>query len=246
MLRLSTFVISHFSEKARWALDLNRIEYKERLLVPGPHMLAVRWRAPKSSVPMLEHDDTVVQGSNAILDYLEQHLGATLLAPPPAAAQRSAELEDLADRAFGLGIQRIFYATLLKHRSIVVDMWTQDSPAWSRAFFALSFHIVAFGVRRMYKIRKDAVEESKVLFRDAMDVTDRALADGGPYLLGATLSRVDVAVASLLAPLCCPPEHRLRWPSEFPPEHNAFVDEFRGRPTWDFVMRMYRDHRRPT
>lgn len=244
MVRLSTFAISHFSEKVRWALDLNGIEYAERLLVPGPHMLAMR-RAPKTSVPMLEHDDTVVQGSSAILDYLEQQLGATLLAAPPAAAKRSAELEELVDRAFGEGTQRIFYATLLKHRSIVVDMWTQGSPAWSRAFFAFGFHIVALGVRRMYTIREDTIAESKDLFRSTMDVTDRALADG-PFLMGDTLSRVDVTVASLLAPLCCPPQHLMRWPSTFPPEHNAFVDEFRGRPTWDFVLRMYRDHRRPT
>ena len=54
-----------------------------------------------------------------------------------------------------------------------------------------------------------------------------------------------MTVAALLAPLCTPPEHFLRWPVEVPPEHTAFVDELGGRPTWDFVLRMYREHRGP-
>ena len=243
MLRLNTFIISHFSEKARWALDLNGLAYTERLLIPGPHVLVIRRLAKGTSVPTLEHDGTVVQGSGKILDYLEQRMGATRLAAPPAAAKRAAEIEAAADRAFGLGTQRIFYATLLDHRSVVVDMWTQDGPAWSRAYFAVAFHAVAHLVRRTYKIQPDAVARAKDLFRRTMDTTDLALAEG-PYLLGDTLSRADITVASLLAPLCTPPEHVLRWPAFVPPEHAVFVDEFRGRPTWDFVLRMYREHRR--
>ncbi len=242
MLRLNTFVISHFSEKARWALDFHGLDYTERRLVPGPHIVAIRSIAPRTTVPTLEHDGTVVQGSSAILDYLEQRLGATRLAVPPAQAKRAAEIESDADRAFGLGTQRIFYATLLDHRREIVDMWTQDGPWWSRAYLAVAFPVVAHLVRRTYKIRPDAVERAKDLFRRTMDTTDRALA-GGPYLLGDTLSRADVTVASLLAPLCTPPEHLVRWPAINPPEHAAFVDEFRGRPTWELVLRMYREHR---
>ena len=37
MLKLYTFNISHFSEKARWALDYEGILYEERVLLPGPH-----------------------------------------------------------------------------------------------------------------------------------------------------------------------------------------------------------------
>ena len=44
MLRLYTFQVSHFAEKARWALDWKGVEYEERRLLPGPH-LAVTLRA---------------------------------------------------------------------------------------------------------------------------------------------------------------------------------------------------------
>src|SRR5688572_1121231 len=113
MLRLSTFVISHFSEKARWALDFEGLSYSERRLLPGPHIPVIRRMASSTTVPVLEHAGRVVQGSSAILDYIERELGHRRLAPEPADASRCAELEARVDRAFGLGVQRIFYHDLL-------------------------------------------------------------------------------------------------------------------------------------
>jgi hypothetical protein len=40
--RLYTFTISHFAEKARWALDYKGIRYQEKRLVPGSHLPVVK------------------------------------------------------------------------------------------------------------------------------------------------------------------------------------------------------------
>jgi glutathione S-transferase len=243
VIRLYTFAISHFSEKARWAFDWNRVTYDERRLVPGPHMAVTRRLAKGTSVPVLVHDGAVVQGSSAILDHLESSLDAKRLAPPEASRQRCREIEELADRAFGLGTQRVFYASLLEHRDAVVDMWSQGGPWWGRAFYRVAFGLVRRGTERMYRIRPDKIEASKDLFRRAFDELDRDLG-GRRYLLGDAPSRADVTVASLLAPMCRPPEHLLRWPTSMPPDLGAFIGEFEGRPTWELVLRMYREHRR--
>ena len=121
MLRLTTFVISHFSEKARWALDFEGISYAERPLLPGPHLLVTRRLAKESSVPILEHDRRVIQGSGAIIDYASETLGASQLVPRTAIAE-ARELETLADHAFGLGVQRICYCELLHHRRTTIDL----------------------------------------------------------------------------------------------------------------------------
>jgi hypothetical protein len=60
MLKLYTFNISHFSEKARWALDYEGIAYEERVLLPGPHQLVTRRIARRTHVPVLEHDGQYV------------------------------------------------------------------------------------------------------------------------------------------------------------------------------------------
>ena len=65
MLKLYTFNISHFAEKARWTLDYEGIAYEERVLVPGPHQLVTRRIARRTHVPVLEHDGQYVQGSSA-------------------------------------------------------------------------------------------------------------------------------------------------------------------------------------
>src|SRR3954463_8099429 len=101
--RLTTFRVSHFSEKARWGLDYTGVTYQERTLLPGPHLLVTRGLAEKTCVPILEHGKRVIQGSSAILDYLANELGEAALEPQSDCYARARELEALADRAFGLG-----------------------------------------------------------------------------------------------------------------------------------------------
>jgi glutathione S-transferase len=52
MLKLYTFNLSHFSEKARWTLDYEGISYEERVLLPGPHQLVTRRIARRTHVPV--------------------------------------------------------------------------------------------------------------------------------------------------------------------------------------------------
>ncbi|MCA9600652.1 MAG: glutathione S-transferase [Polyangiales bacterium] len=242
-LELFTFTISHFSEKARWGLDHAGVPYRERLLVPGPHLRVIRKMAPKSTVPVLRHGETCIQGSGAILDYAEQNLGVSWVALSPGDAARAKELEAKADVAFGRGTQTIFYEILLKHPKLVVDMWSQRGPFWAPLMLRLAFPRVRPLVARLYDTRPEHVAESRDRFRALFDETDRMLADGD-YFFADAPHRADFAVAALLAPLCTPSEHVLRWPA-FPEEALPFVAEFRDRPTWNFVRRMYREHRRP-
>lgn len=242
--RLTTFLISHFSEKVRWALDFEGVTYTERRLLPGPHLLVTRRLAAKTSVPVLEHAGRVIQGSSPILDYVSSDLGHRDLEPDAGHALRVRELEALADRAFGLGVQRISYFYLLDGaREGVVDLFTQDGPWWGRAFYALAFPIVARETRRLYDVTPARVLESKALFRSAMADFDAELS-GKSYLGGQRPSRLDIALAALLAPLCRPPEHVVRWP-ELPGGLAEFASEFEGRPTWAHALEMYRRHRAP-
>ena len=73
-MKLYQFAISHFSEKVRWALDYKNLNYQPVFLLPGAHIKPIRRMAPRSSVPVLDHDGEIVQGSAEILEYLETHL----------------------------------------------------------------------------------------------------------------------------------------------------------------------------
>ena len=114
MLRLLTFVISHFSEKARWTLDLSGLDYSERYLLPGPHMLVTRRLALRN----VRADPAARDRScrlRDILDYVEQQIGVTRLAAAPR-SRECARLETWSTRR-SPGIQQILYDKLLKGRS---------------------------------------------------------------------------------------------------------------------------------
>lgn len=242
MLTLYTFTVSHFSEKARWALDFNGLQYRDERLLPGPHMLRLRRLARRTTVPVLVDGSEVVQGSSAILDYMQQSLGAGLLAPAPERRQRSAELEALADRAFGRTIQCLGYDALLPDRETVTRLWTLGGPRWGRLFYAVTYPLITKRIKQMYGVTPAAAQAAKEELCRGLDVFDAELARA-PYLDGEAPSRLDITVAALLAPLCTPPQYEASIP-ELPPSLTAFVRPLQGRPTWQHVLRMYRDHRK--
>jgi glutathione S-transferase len=245
MLKLYTFNISHFSEKARWTLDYEGIPYEERMLLPGPHQLVTRRIAQCTHVPVLEHDGQYVQGSSAIIDYVADRLGGTkLTAMDPTERAKARELENTLDQAFGRGVQQVLYSAFLKDRRAVIDLWSFGGPFWARGFYAVAFPAVASAVKRMYKTTDvEGVAKAKQRFVTTFDELDAALANQ-PYLGGYTPNRCDITLAALLAPVCRVPEHRMKWPA-MPSELADLEASLSGRPTWNHVLRMYRDHRKP-
>ena len=244
MLKLYTFNLSHFSEKARWALDYEGISYEERILLPGPHQLVTRRIAPRTHVPVLEHDGQYVQGSSAIIDYIADRLGGTkLTAIDPIERANALTLENALDQAFGRGVQQVFYSAFLKERRTVIDLWSFGGPFWARGFYAVAFPAIASAVKRMYKTTDvEGVAKAKQRFVTTFDELDAVLAKQ-PYLGGAAPDRTDITLAALLAPVCRVPEHRMKWPAT-PRELADLEASLSGRPTWNHVSRMYRDHRK--
>jgi len=66
VIKLYQFPSSHFCEKVRWALEYKRVAYRPVNLLPGFHLKPMRKLAPKSCVPVLVDEETIVQESSAI------------------------------------------------------------------------------------------------------------------------------------------------------------------------------------
>ena len=71
MLRLITIPISHYCEKARWALDRAGIAYREERHVQGVHRLVSRRAGGSGTVPVLGTRDEVLGQSAQILDWVD-------------------------------------------------------------------------------------------------------------------------------------------------------------------------------
>jgi len=244
-LRLYTFAISHFAEKARWALDHKGVDYIERVLLPGSHFVVVRRMAPETTVPVFRDGATVIQGSSQIIDYVGAKWPKTPLTPEAIGNRTNAlELEQWLDVEFGKMLRRVLYFHVLANRRLVTGLFTQRGPWWGRAFYGALFPFVRIGIRQMYAIEPDNAARDKQRIDAGLERIDQLL-DGKRYLVGDTFSRADLTLAALAAPLVGPAENSMRWPSleEYPPEVVALRERFSRSRAHEHVLRMYREHR---
>ena len=247
MIRLYTFTISHFAEKARWSLDYKGIPYQEKRLVPGSHIPIVKRIAPSTFVPVLQDAGRIVQGSSAIIDYVDEHSPEPPLTPAdPSERQRSLELERWLDFELGERVRRVFYFHALNHRDLVIRLFTQGGPWWGRLICRVGFPMIANRIRQMYEITPENVPLDMDRVTAAYERLDTLL-ENCRYLVGDRFSRADLTLAALAAPTWRPPEHSTYWPPDelYPHEIKAFWARLAKTRTREHILRMYREHRLP-
>jgi len=242
-VKFYAFAVSHFCEKARWALDLKGVPYTYRALAPGLHVLTTRRLGlPHTWVPILEDDRGIVQGSSQIIDYLEAHFPEHPLTPDcPTLAQEVRAWEEDLDRRVGEDMRRVLYDLLLDHPDLLLPLWRHQTPPWTGLLYRATYPLITTRVRRLYKITPTSVTRSAASFAEIIGKLDRRLEDH-PFLVGDTLTRADITAAALLAPMVFPKNHPMPWP-ELPPSVEAFTAAYRDGPTWSWVERLYAAHR---
>lgn len=107
--------LSHYSEKARWALDHKRIAHHRQVL--GPDYLIRAWRATgHGTLPILFLDGQAIGDSTHIIAALEERYPGPPLYPGDAAAQlRALALEDYFDEQLGPALRAAIVTPLFRH-----------------------------------------------------------------------------------------------------------------------------------
>ena len=80
--RLLTIPISHYCEKARWALERAGLAYREERHVQGVNRIVSRRAGGHGTLPVLICEVGVLAESEAILRYADAHLPAERAAVP--------------------------------------------------------------------------------------------------------------------------------------------------------------------
>lgn len=240
-ITLFQFPISHFCEKARWALDFKGLEYQMKNLLPGMHIKIVRQLAQKTSVPVLDHDGVIVQGSSQIISYLDDTFPERKLTPVnPQEAQQALEWERYLDAEVGVHVRRYAYHTLLDHPHVVIPLLTQGGPWWAKPLFKVTFPKLRKLMRQHMKIDAVGAAESRQRLEAALDRVNAAVADK-PFLVGGAFSRADLTAAALFAPLLMPPKYGLVWPKTMPEPLHSDVARLADKLAW--VESIYNDYR---
>ncbi|MAR90105.1 MAG: glutathione S-transferase N-terminal domain-containing protein [Pseudomonadota bacterium] len=231
-LTLYQFPISHFCEKARWALDFKALDYTTKNLLPGQHVKVIRRLAAQSSVPVLEHEGRSIQGSEQILTYLDEKFPARKLTPVNSGeAQAALEWERYLDKEIGVHVRRYVYQTLLQHPSLVTGFFATGGPFWWRPWLRLIYPKLVTVMRKRMNINPATAAESKQRVLMALERLNDSVGDSG-YLVGAGFSRADLTAAALLAPLFMPPQYGLNWPAALPEPLHSEVAALEPQLQW--------------
>lgn len=241
---LHVFLISHYCEKARWALEHCGIEYQVNLLSPIAHARkAKQIGAKRSSLPILQTASQVIQGSAPIIEWANaqahQNKNQGLLITP-----ESSEIETRLDKILGFHVRRWFYSeALLDCPETVEPVFAEGAGFFGRTTLKLAWPKVVATMIKLMDLGTDQEAESRAIVSAELDWLDSLIADNRKYLVDNTLSNADIAAASLIAPMLGPDKHPATHIVKLPPRVEATAAEWNDRPFANWVMQLYQTHR---
>lgn len=245
---LITFAVSHYCEKARWALERLNIPFIEDRHVPGFHWLYIR--PIGGSVPVLITEAKTLTDSTDILHYLDAITPVNLRLYPtdPSLRQEVLHLADLFNIQLGPAIRCWAYFYLFNNRKLIQELWCEGVPPVERTLFPIVFPLLrSFAVRKL-NITAETAAESLETIKQIFEKVNNQLADGRSYLVGDCFSAADFTFGCLAAPILMPPEYggKLVQLHQLPDEMADVHQELRETPAGAYGLRLFREQRRRT
>lgn len=237
--------LSHYNEKARWALDFKGVPHQRRKPLPGMHraVAMARTRGANSRLPVLQLDGKRAVGdSTAIIAALEAYQPQPPLYPSDATdLARALALEDFFDTELAPHVRTFGWHHLVKDMDTALDDLLANHPAWHRRLMKAGSPLVRQTIRFDYGTTAAGAEKALVKIRAAMDRLESELG-ASSYFVGDSFSVADLTAAALFTPILAPPE-RPYSPTNMPPALADLRSELEARPGGRWVHQMYARHR---
>jgi glutathione S-transferase len=250
---LYIFAISHFCEKARWALDYLNIEYRLQYLSPITYRKFVHGLGvADSSLPVLTTGSLTLQGSSRIMEWAEaqsrpgkSNLDKRSLEVDTIDTSSARDIEQRLDDVTGVHVRRFYYAdALLNQPQKVRPIFCANLSRKEQIILRLAWGKICKYMIRGLDLGVEQGRESRLLIETELDWLDGLLADGRTFVLGKHFSRVDITAASLLSPLVLPPEHPTYHNLQLPPGVAADVAGWQERRSIRWIGDIYRNYRK--
>ncbi len=233
--RLVTIPISHFCEKARWALDRAGVRYVEQPHLQIIHVLAARFAGGGRTVPVLVTDaGEVLADSTEILRWGDTQIEPELRLYPDG---------PLGEAGGGAGSSA---GSAVRTRRTAVALprdpagrppagrrgrWSA-SRAGSGCAFEPPGRLSASSIRRFLGVDAGAARTALVRIDDVFDDVAERLSDGRRFLIGDRVTAADLTFAALAAPMLIPRHYGspLPPPEVMPPGFVQEMQRLRAHP----------------
>lgn len=240
--------ISHYAEKARWALDYKEIDHVRRSPLPGTHIPIALFltRGAQPTIPVLQMDGRAIGDSTAIIAALDaKYLDRPLYPSKPDERERALALEDWFDENLGPHARLLPFYELIQEPEVFAEVAAASVPgplgnvkpvvgAYGRIYTSL----------RWGANKGDDAERAREAIAAAFDKLEAELQQGnGEFLVGDSLSVADVTAASLFYPIVVPPEGPLSPDLPRPAAFDDFRQSLSDRAGYRWVEEAFRRHR---
>jgi glutathione S-transferase len=240
---LVTIPISHYCEKARWALDRAGVAYVEQAHIQAIHRFATRRVGGGLTAPVLRCDDGALTDSTDILAWANAQ-SPPLRAIYPKSPDRAAavrRLEGYFDTRLGPQSRCWLYQQLRERRDLALDYGCAGVPAWERMTLRLGYPALIGIVAHILDVTPTTGLRSEHEVRAVFDAVGEYINDGRRYICGEEFTAADLTFSALAAPMLMPVSYgvQLPQPDELPPYTAAVVHELRAHPAGLHALRMY-------
>jgi glutathione S-transferase len=244
---LITIPISHYCEKARWALERAGVPFRERAHLQVIHWAFVRRAGGGWTAPVLVcGGGRVLSESADIVAYADSLTDPGRRLYPDDAAEVHALERDF-DERLGPHGRRWMYDQMRGQRDLAIRYGPTGVPAWERRAMPIMWPLASRVIDRYLDIDAAKAAQSLAEVRSVFDSVAERLGDGRRYLTGDRFTAADLTFAALTAPVLLPPEYGvpLPQPDELPAAMAAVVRELREHPAGVHALEMYRRERHP-
>ena len=236
---LYEFPFSHFSEKARWALDYCGQRYRSRPQFPGLHLLPMRLRTGQSALPVLVCGSHLMAGSSRIAWLVGRLSGARDLLGPSELRRETKRWMGYLDEEIGVHMRRALLHRQLRDRSYMIQVFGMGRTGLERSLLGLGYPAFEQGYRNFYDMNDSTARESEDRFRNALRRVEEHIKTRR-YLVGDCFGLADLTLGALLSPLTGAPEQPFPWPRSEDPYVGALYEH----PVVEHARFLYHAHRR--
>jgi glutathione S-transferase len=246
--RLVTIPISHYCEKARWALDRAGISFREEPHVQGIHRLAARHAGGGNTVPVLVTPDAVISESEEILAWADERTPPEhrLFPAEPEARSEVLELCRRFDAELGPRGRRLMYVHMLALPDVALPYNNAGVLRWEDRAIRFGWPVAKRFVNHALGVRPGVEVGDEAAVWKELDFVANRLADGRSFLCGDRFGAADLTFAALSAAVTFPPDYgvTLPQPEDLPAATAALVTRAREHPAGRYAMGLIAGHRR--
>jgi len=238
--------VSHYNEKARWALDYKRLPHVRRAAIPGRHAKIARGLGAGRTFPVLELDGQVLGDSTLIIEALERRYPEPPLYPDAAEDRRRAlEIEEFFDEQLGPYLRLLVLQHMLPDPALLLGAFAPDlSPL--RRWVARGIHpLTRRKVAADFGIDRQGIERAWSQCERAGERFMAELQDSG-HLVGDGFTVADLTVAALLSPVVAPIEFPYPQPQRGHPRLADLRRMIAGWGALEWTKAIYAHHRPPS